>query len=680
MSRNFNRREVLKLSGTMIADTFLTACGSSGGQEAAPAGDSAAGDAAAESAAAVGGKESPMLTRRVEAGQLPPVEERLPLSPQIVETWEGPGEYGGMFTVGNPSAGTFHSGRTGVGQEGVLRIGTDLRTVEPNIAESFELSEDGMSLTLHLREGLRWSDGQPHTADDIMFYFEDVLGNDDLSPTKPTWLKPGGESVATAEKIDDFTVRILFDQPYPFILKYLAHIQGTGLVYPKHYSSQFHANYVDEAELTAKVEEAGYDDWTGYFRSKAVLDEGVPENNPELPTLAPYKLLEKTETHWLFERNPYYWKVDPDGNQLPYIDAAFIKILLDNDIQDAAMISGELDIEFGWMPNASNWPLYKTNEEQGQYKAFTVPNLTGAAMLFQPNQTYEEDTTLRDIFRDKRFRIALSHAINRDEINELAFFGRATPQQATVIPAASYYVEEYAKLYTEYDVDQANALLDEMGLEWDSNNEWRLRPDGEKLAWTIESGVDPQTNTVWQLVKGYWQAIGLDVSVKTITGELISERYPGNQVAMGTWGADKCTDWLFPLTPQFWVPYNLGWESTMYPQWTRWLVSGGESGEEPTDENMQILWDLWQEMKTTTDIDRQVELGKEIVRINAENVYVIGTCAMPPHPVIVKDNLGNMPTPEQGLLFGWDLYQFAPWHSEQLYLKRPLYPRQEYDA
>lgn len=222
---------------------------------------------------------------------------------------------------------------------------------------------------------------------------EDVLGNDDLSPTKPTWLKPGGENVATAEKIDDFTVRILSDQPYPFILKYLAHIQGTGLVYPKHYSSQFHANYVDEVELTPKVEEAGYDDWMGYFRSKTVLDEGVSENNPELPTLALYKLLEKTETHWLFERNPYYWKVDPDGRQLPYIDAAFIKILLDDDIQDAAMISGELDIKFGWMPNASNWPLYKTNEEHGQYKASTVPNLTGVVMLFQPNQTYEEDRT-----------------------------------------------------------------------------------------------------------------------------------------------------------------------------------------------------------------------------------------------------------------------------------------------
>lgn len=336
-----------------------------------------------------------------------------------------------------------------------------------------------------------------------------------------------------------------------------------------------------------------------------------------------------------------------------------------------------LGIEFGWMPSASNWPLYKSNEEQGQYIAIPCQNLTGAAMLFQPNQTFEGDTVQRDIFRDKRFRIALSHAINRDEINEVAFFGRATPQQATVIPACSFYEEKYAKLNIEYDVDKANSLLDEMGLEWDADGEWRVRPDGETLAWTIESGIDPQTNTVWQLVKGYWAAIGCDVQVKTVTGELISERYPGNQVAMGTWGADKCTDWLFPLTPQFWVPYNLGWESTMYPLWTRWIVTDGETGEEPPDELKQ-LWALWQEMKITTDMARQVELGKEIVRINAENMYIIGTVALPPHPVVIKDNLGNMPTIEQGLLFGWDLYQFYPYHSEQLYLKTPRHARQEY--
>ena len=253
------------------------------------------------------------------------------------------------------------------------------------------------------------------------------------------------------------------------------------------------------------------------------------------------------------------------------------------------MISGELDIEFGWMPNPSNWPLYKGNEEQGQYTATSVQNLTGSVMHFQPNQTYDADIVLRDIFRDKRFRIALSHSLNRDEINDIAFFGRATPQQATVIPACSFYEEKYAKLNIEYDVDKANSLLDEMGLDWDAAGEWRLRSDGEKLAWTIEAGFEPQKSSIWQLCKGYFQAIGCDVQVKTITGELISERYPGNQVAMGTWGADKCTDWLFPLTPQFWVPYNLGWESTMYPLWTRYIVTDGEEGEEPPAETGSVM-------------------------------------------------------------------------------------------
>jgi peptide/nickel transport system substrate-binding protein len=206
-----------------------------------------------------------------------------------------------------------------------------------------------------------------------------------------------------------------------------------------------------------------------------------------------------------------------------------------------------------------------------------------------------------------------------------------------------------------------------------------VRPDGETVTWTIESQIDPQTDQLWQLVKGYWQQVGLDVQVKTVTGELISERYPGNLVAMGTWGADKCTDWLFPLTPQFWVPYNRGWESTMYPLWTLYTVTDGSEGEKPP-ELITKLWDLWQEMKATVDVDKQVELGKEIVRINAEEMYIIGTCGLNPKPVIIKDNLGNMPTEEEGLLFGWDLYQFYPYHLEQLYLQKPLYPRQEYEA
>ncbi len=675
MTRKFTRREVFRISGAAATGAVLVACGGPAAEEpAAEAEAPMADEAMAEEAM---GKESPLLAKRVAAGDLPPVEERLPLNPQIVQTWHEVGTYGGMFTVGNPAAGTFHSGRTGVGQEGVCRIGTDLTSVVPNIVESFNISADGRELTLNLRRGTKWSDGHPHTADDFEFWYVDML-NDDLSPTKPGWLQTSGNFMAF-ERVDDYTVKFIFTDPYPFILKYLAHYNGTNVVYPKHYGKQFHASYVDVEELEAQAQERSMDSWMALFVNMAHLDEGIPEHNPDLPTLGPYKLLEKTETHWLFERNPYYWKTDQAGNQLPYIDASFIKLLQDREIQDAAFISGEVDIEFGWMPNPSNWPLYKSNEEQGEYIAIAAQNLTGAVLHFQPNQTYEGDIALRDIFRDVRFRIALSHSINRDEISELAFFGRATPQQATVIPACSFYEEEYAKLNIEYDVDKANGLLDEMGLAWDSNNEWRLRPDGERLSWTIESGIDPQSNTVWQLCKGYFAAIGCDVAVKTVTGELIAERYPGNQVAMGIWGADKCTDWLFPLTPQFWVPYNLGWESTMYPLWTRWIVTDGETGEEPPDE-LKLLWDLWQEMKVTTDQARQVELGKEIVRINAESMYVIGTVALPPHPVIIKDNLGNMPTIEQGLLFGWDLYQFYPYHSEQLYLKQPLHTRQEYNA
>jgi len=670
-TKSISRREFLRISVLVAAGAAATACAPATPMERA---EEIVEPTEAEPVSTSRYNEAPMLAALVEAGELPPVDERLPANPQIVEPWHEIGEYGGVYTMACPSPTSFNEAWTATGADGLLRMGTDLRSVAPNIAESYEFTPDGKALTLFLRQGVKWSDGVPFTADDIMFWYEDILLNDEITPAKPTWLKPGGEKLATLERVDDFTVRFTFELPYPFVLKYLAHYTGMNIARPSHYLKQFHPAYVDQDELEAQAEDAGYDSWINYFAFLTSMDMGTPKFNPDLPSLAIFKLMERQESQWILERNPYYWKVDPEQNQLPYVDGCFVRVIADQEAYTGAVISGELDIGFGWRSEIADWPLYQTNQEAGEYVAFTVPEVSSANPLYQLNLTYQEDLVLRDIFRDLRFRIALSQAINRDELNELAYFGRGTPMQATVIPSCSYYDEKYAKMYVEYDPDTSNVLLDEMGLEWDQNHEWRLRPDGERVGWTLEAWDYPQ---IHELVLGYWQAIGLDVRFKAITGELSSERYPGNLVAMGFWGqADKCTDWLFPLTPQFWVPYNLGWETMMYPLWTRWCVSGGEEGEEPPEE-VRKLWDLWQEMKVTVDVDKQVELGKEIVRINAENLYVLGTVGMPPKPVAVKDNLGNFPTAEEGLVFGWDYISFYPWQTEQLYLKHPLHPRQE---
>ncbi len=682
-----SRREFLRVTAIAAAGVAVAACAKT--PTTAPATATAQPKAAAtntpqpkveptatpkvETKAA--GKEAPMLAALVTAGKLPPVADRIGADPQIVKVAHEIGVYGGMMTVVNPAADAYHSARTGVGIEGVLRIAENLKEALPNKIKSFEFSPDGKIFTATLRQGMKWADGEPVTADDYTFWYEYVVLNDELSPTKPTWFKPAGK-LAKVEKIDDLTIRYVFEDPYPFVVKYLAHWDGTGIVMPAHYDKQWHIAFTDKAKLEALAKEKGYDTWNALFSRMCAINSGQAIHNPDQPCLNMVQLKEEAQDHWLLDRNPYYWKTDTDGNQLPYVDKTYVRIILDAQAQVGAMISGEDDIEFGWMPAVTDWPLYKQGEAAGKYKAFTVPYATGGILIFQPNLTYKGDTVLRDIFREAKFRQALSMAINRDEINQLLYFGKARPSQATVVPTCSFWDEESAKLYIDYSPDKANALLDEMGLKWDSAKQWRTRSDGQKLAWTIESQIDPTKDKTWQLVSQYWQKIGCDVQVKTLTGELTQQRYPSNDVQMGTWGADKATDWLFPTTPQFWVPYNQGWESTMYPLWTTWEITAGKEGEEPP-QKVKDLWDWWQAMKTSVDVAKQVEYGKKIVKRNNEEVYVIGTLASPPQVVIIKDNLMNVPTAEEGLEFGWDYFQFYPWHSEQLYFKAPLYPRQE---
>jgi len=372
------------------------------------------------------------------------------------------------------------------------------------------------------------------------------------------------------------------------------------------------------------------------------------------------------------ERNPYYWKVDPEGNQLPYIDRIFVSTVGEREMLSAKIVAGEVDLE-GLQTDLKDLPLYKDSAEQANYQVLIWNRVQGVDVCYQPNQTYAEDLVLRDILRDVRFRRALSLAIDRDDINEAIYFGLATPRQTTVIPQSKYFEPEFASAYAEYDLDKANALLDEMGLKWDENHEYRLRPDGKRLSIILEYAEmeTPKTPTS-ELIKEYWKDIGVDLSVKMITGELDSIRYMGNLVQMGLWHADRC-GFLFDTEPFWWVPMRYQWECTWAPLWARWYETGGEAGEEPPEEVKKNI-ERWERMRITPDEEERIRLGKEILRSQAENLWTIGTVGLAPHPVIVRNNLRNVP--EKAVL-GWDYFWTLPQKPEQYFFKHPLLPSQE---
>ena len=610
--------------------------------------------------------EAPMLKVKVAAGELLPVEERLPDEPQIVKPVEEIGEYGGTAHLFSTSITWADDPFMLGGVEPMFRIAPDCKTVVPNIAKKWDFSTDGKTLTLYLRKGMKWSDGADFTANDVMFWYEDMLLNQEITPVISKNWSPGGQPMIV-EKVDDYTLRLNFAAPYPLITLLLCEYQGIGLAQPKHYLEQFHIKYNPEANELAKEE--GFNAWYEYFGERANTVCGLP-SQPDLPTVSAYTLAERTTTYLVYERNPYYWKVDTEGNQLPYIDKMNLGKVETGEMYNAKIVSGQADFA-GEGTSFDNFPLYKENAEQGDYRVLLWKSTLQSRPVYQVNQTHK-DPVLRKIFRDVRFRRALSLAINREEINEDIYFGQAVAGQMTVLPASKYYKPEFEQAYAEYNTEEANRLLDEMGLKWDKNHEYRLRPDGKRLAWTLETHAAAFTPTN-ELVKEYWEAIGCQMTVKLESQELVQVRVPANELDMGLWSNGRASDFLFPLGPMFFVPYHLGQETTWGVEWAQWYITEGEKGEEPP-ENIKKLYEWWERMKTTTDEEENIDLGRKILASQAENLWCIGTVGMYPQVVIVRSNLRNIP---QESLWGWDVMYTFPAHPEQFFFKGPLLPSQK---
>lgn len=611
-----------------------------------------------------------MLRTMVAAGELPPVEERLPEEPLVIPVVEEIGEYGGTMHTQSREPGCWAIGGWQViNFEGMLRMAPDGKTILPNLAKDWKFSEDGKTLTLHLRKGIKWSDGAPFTADDILFWYEDIILNDELTPVKPSKWSSGGE-LMKVEKIDAYTIRLHFAASYPLVALQLVRVGSSwscDFYGPKHYLKQFHPRYVPMEELEKIAKEEGYDYWYQLFKLKQG-DGWGGKAGVGYPTLKSHVLIEKRQENYIAGRNPYYWKVDPAGNQLPYIDKVFITGGVGSkELMVGKVITGEIDYE-AQETGLENLSIFKESAEKANYRVLLWLTGDGNYVSFHPNQTYEKDLVLRGIFRDVRFRRALSLAIDREEINEALYFGLGVPRQTTLVPASAYFEEEFAKAYAEYDLEKANRLLDEMGLKWDAKHQWRLRPDGKKLFITMEYIEGEARTATSELVKEYWQTIGIDLNIKIISSELMWQRYAANEVQMGLSRGSGYLDTSFPLDPSQFVPMATGVNGCWCTLWAHWYISGGKEGEEPPEEVKKNL-ERWERMRVTIDDEERIRLGKEILRSQAENLWVIGTVGMAPRPIIVRNNLRNVP---EVTIYTWDLYASTIAYPEQFFFKHPL--------
>lgn len=653
--RLVSRREFLRVSAVMAAGAGLAACG---GEAPAPVVSSpaatipptdlevtpssaagpdvggTAGPVTAETAAPAAVpttfNEAPMLADLVQQGQLPPVEQRLPKNPVVVDGIDGPGNYGGTIRRGYSGVSDYF-GPNKVQQVSLVWYNDDL-TLRPDLAESWEVSEDAKTWTFKLREGTKWSDGKDFTTDDFKWWYENVLQNETLANLPNTgrsaYVTGLDRRVMQAEFPDKLTAVFTFEHSNPLFIYNVA--RGQPFV-PAEYMQQFHIDFTDQAEVEAAARAAGFETWDQFFDDR---------NRPligERPSVGIW-LQANNFGDQLFrmERNPYFAQVDSAGNQLPYVDNVTHQIFEAPDAFSSRIIAGEVDYQARHI-TIGNFTLFKENESQGDYRVLL--GVTANHVAFQPNHTTKNEK-LREFFQNRDVRIALSLAINRQEINDLIFNGTATPRQYSPLPESPQFYEELSNAYIEYNVEQANQLLDQAGYDQKDPQGIRLWKDGSgPISFTIEGTAQPGSadEDAVQTVVRYFADVGIRAAYRGVERALYTQHYNANEIESAFWGGDRT---LLPLV----APGIFLGTITDRPwavAWGLWRNNPDDPNAEepPADHWIRDMWSAWDQLAVEPDEEKRNQLFTQILDIWAAELPMIGILGELPAPIIAKNGL-----------------------------------------
>ena len=601
--------------------------------------------------------EAPMLAALVASGDLPPVEERLPKEPLIIPVVERIGDYGGTwrraFTGPNDGQNADR-----LMHDHVLYFEMDEATVVPHLAKGWEESADKREFTIFLREGMKWSDGHPFTADDFVFAYEDVLIDEDIN--KDRLGRMGfSDLISVVTKVDDYTVKYSFEEPTPgFISDYAQYTigglsrhgrAGDSTFFPAHYMKQFHPKYADPAEVDKMTEDAGFDSWPQLFKAKADIGR-----NTELPVVGPWVVTSPNTTEkWEFERNPYYHAVDPAGNQLPYIDRISMQLAADKDVLQLRAAAGDIDFQHRHI-FMNKVPVFFDNAESSNIMVRYWPQGGAqAGLVFNQTWTGEEegnpDPEMASWLRNRDFRIALGVAVDREEINEVVLLGTGKLKNGTYHSRHAFYPGEETELkFIEFNSDKANQMLDDLGLTQKDAEGYRLRNDGKgpivlELLYVTNYFVDSEAMT--NTVSRNWKDVGIKTTIKGVDVNLWAGRRRGNKnmiyVGAGMFTARHVAS-VASVTSD-WAPL-IG----------EWFISDGEKGVEPYTPELKRLVEIYEDTLPMKYLDRK-ELYIEAQNIIADQQYFLGFVGDTPAlngVIVMKNNFKNVPelAPNDSLL------------------------------
>ncbi len=605
--------------------------------------------------------ETPYLAHSVSSGQLPAVAERLPRVPSVVRFGDGrkPGRHGGKLRLimGKQKdirmIMVYCYARL-VGYDENLKIG-------PDILERLD-EEGGRVFTLHLREGHKWSDGRPFTAEDFRYYWEDVANDKDLSPFGPPKVLMVDGEPPRFEVLDPTTVRYSWSRPNPYFLPRLAGARPLFMYRPAHYLKQFHAKYADKATLDRRVKEASSRNWAGLHHRR---DRQYRYDNPDLPVLQPWvNSTWPPSERFVFVRNPYYHRVDEAGLQLPYIDRVIVSIS-DNKLVPAKTGAGDSDLQARYL-RFDSYTFLKESEKRNNYKVRLWRTVKGAQIALFPNLN-AADPVWRRLIRDVRFRRALSLAVHRHEINQVVYYGLVIEGANTVLPESPLFRPEYQSAWVAYDLDRANQLLDEIGLKARSGRGIRLMPDGRPLEIIVETaGESTEETDVLELIHDSWLKIGVKLYTKPSQREVFRNRIFAGEAIMSIWSGLENAVPTADMSPHELAPTLQ--HQYQWPQWGQHYETGGKAGSAPDMESAKELArlnDAWREAAATAV---RARIWHRMLAIHRDQVFTIGVVRGVLQPVVVNNRLRNVPVEgmfnwNPGAYFGIykpDTFWFAP--------------------
>lgn len=584
-------------------------------------------------------QQSPVLDAAVASGELPPVAERLPANPLVITPVESVGTYGGTWhSALRGGLDNAWIGRT-VAYDGLVRYDREWKEIIPNLAESWEVSEDARTYTFKLREGLKWNNGKPFTSADIAFaaelFSEPTYG-------AGTFMKNPNNPVKV-EVVDDTTFSLVFEKPNGVIMDDLASINGLTLVsLNKEYCSQFYPKYNSNAAAEAKA--AGFETWELWMTDRCSwATETIRWANPELPMMNAWMIeepLKGDSTRTTFVRNPYYWKVDTEGNQLPYIDR--LEMRVSDSLEEITLmaLNGEIDYQDRHIATVANQPIFFDGQEAGDYRlGENIPSNMNTLMLqFNMNHV---DEKRRELFQSKDFRVGISHLIDRQEIIDVIFTGQGEPYQAAPRPESPFYDEEMAKQYTEFDPDAAAAAFEAAGLI--KSGEFYTFADGTPLKITIDmiSSFRSEWVDMMELLQLQLEAGGVDIELNNIDRTLYYEKRPTGDYDAQIWQGDGGLDVI--QEPRYYLPAND--ESVWAYRWAQWFQgSRPEIAEEPADWAKEQM-DLLNKLRSEGNPEVRNDLMKQILAISKENFPVIGVSLPGNGYYIAKNNMRNIAEP-----------------------------------